>query len=296
MFVEDHSIPPYRIGDVFSPCGKCGGVNAMVVSVIDEQRGCAVLLSEMDYDFTDKYSLTDAFEKYNLAYLKFNKEGKKLTKEESDHIVKNVEEMMRWNAYSNGDGKFLLASISDIQNFFKNIHTYYELRELYYPSGEKLDIEGNYNCEYFLSRTMTQDMTGVYVYDVKKKSVLAIPLGECYMYSFNVLRVLEYYDFGHHEVRTHYEDKSSACYVATAVYGSYDCPEVWTLRRYRDNVLDCTWYGRLFIRTYYAISPTLVKWFGATDWFRNLFYGLLTKWVKKLNDRGFEDTPYKDKY
>lgn len=24
------------------------------------------------------------------------------------------------------------------------------------------------------------------------------------------------------------------CYVATCVYGSYDCPEVWTLRRFRD--------------------------------------------------------------
>ena len=27
------------------------------------------------------------------------------------------------------------------------------------------------------------------------------------------------------------------CYVATAVYGSYDCPEIWTLRRFRDKVL-----------------------------------------------------------
>ena len=90
--------------------------------------------------------------------------------------------------------------------------------------------------------------------------------------------------------------QSSGCYVATAVYGNYDCPEVWTLRRYRDNVLDNSWYGKLFIRTYYAISPTLVKWFGATKWFRNLFIAPLNKWVAKLNKRGFENTPYKDKY
>ena len=57
------------------------------------------------------------------------------------------------------------------------------------------------------------------------------------------------------------------CYIATCVYGSYDCPQVWTLRRYRDNTLGSTWYGRTFIRTYYAISPTLVKWFGKTKWF-----------------------------
>lgn len=90
--------------------------------------------------------------------------------------------------------------------------------------------------------------------------------------------------------------QSHGCYVATAVYGSYDCPEVWTLRRYRDNVLDNTWYGRLLIRTYYAISPTLIKWFGSTVWFRDLFLSPLNKWVKELNKRGFEDTPYKDKY
>ena len=30
------------------------------------------------------------------------------------------------------------------------------------------------------------------------------------------------------------ETSSGGCYVATAVYGSYDCPEVWVLRRYRD--------------------------------------------------------------
>ena len=27
------------------------------------------------------------------------------------------------------------------------------------------------------------------------------------------------------------------------IYGSYDCPEVWTLRRYRDKFLSETWYG-----------------------------------------------------
>ncbi|NLX93020.1 MAG: hypothetical protein GXZ02_03995, partial [Clostridiales bacterium] len=40
---------------------------------------------------------------------------------------------------------------------------------------------------------------------------------------------------------------TGGCYVATAVYGSYDCPQVWTLRRYRDYTLAETWYGRAFI-------------------------------------------------
>lgn len=85
------------------------------------------------------------------------------------------------------------------------------------------------------------------------------------------------------------------CYVATAVYGSYDCPEVWTLRRFRDNTLAPTWYGMAFIKTYYATSPTLVKWFGNTAWFKNICRKPLDKFVHLLKNRGVNDTPYKDR-
>jgi len=87
---------------------------------------------------------------------------------------------------------------------------------------------------------------------------------------------------------------SGGCYVATAVYGSYDCPEVWTLRRYRDNQLSKTWKGRLFIHTYYTFSPMLVKWFGNTPWFKNMWKPALDKMVKELRESGVEDTPYDD--
>lgn len=89
--------------------------------------------------------------------------------------------------------------------------------------------------------------------------------------------------------------KPGGCYVATAVYGSYDCPQVWTLRRFRDYTLAETWYGRAFIRTYYAISPTLVKWFGHTEWFKKMWKGKLDRMVANLNADGVEDTPYEDK-
>lgn len=90
-------------------------------------------------------------------------------------------------------------------------------------------------------------------------------------------------------------NQSAGCYVATAVYGSYDCPEVWTLRRYRDNQLAKTWYGRLFIHTYYSISPILVKWFGNTQWFKNMWKPRLDKMVDKLQKEGVENTPYQDR-
>jgi alpha-tubulin suppressor-like RCC1 family protein len=88
---------------------------------------------------------------------------------------------------------------------------------------------------------------------------------------------------------------SGGCYVATCVYGSYDCPEVWTLRRFRDDTLGSTWYGRAFIHTYYAVSPTFVKWFGETTWFKKMWRGTLDRMVQKLLDKGVENTPYEDK-
>ena len=85
------------------------------------------------------------------------------------------------------------------------------------------------------------------------------------------------------------------CYIATCVYGSYDCPQVWTLRRFRDNTLAETMMGRAFIRTYYAISPTLVKWVGNTSWFKKMWKGTLDRMVSKLQANGVEDTPYQDR-
>ena len=88
---------------------------------------------------------------------------------------------------------------------------------------------------------------------------------------------------------------SGGCYVATAVYGSYDCPQVWTLRRYRDYTLAESWYGRSFVRAYYAISPVLVKWFGNTTCFKTIWKHNLDHIVENLNLKGIQDTPYRDR-
>ena len=86
----------------------------------------------------------------------------------------------------------------------------------------------------------------------------------------------------------------NGCYIATAVYGSYDCPEVWVLRRYRDNTLSSSIFGRIFIRLYYAISPTLVKLFGNSNWFQSFWKSHLDKKVRYLKSQGVSDKPYHD--
>lgn len=73
------------------------------------------------------------------------------------------------------------------------------------------------------------------------------------------------------------------CFIATAVYGSYDSLEVVTLRQYRDNVLEESLCGRMFINIYYATSPTFVKWFGNSKWFKTALRFILDNLIERLN-------------
>lgn len=88
--------------------------------------------------------------------------------------------------------------------------------------------------------------------------------------------------------------QKKGCYIATAVYGSYNCPSVWVLRRYRDNNLDTNLLGKLFIKIYYAASPTMIRVFGKQKWFNSFWRKTLDKKVAKLKNKGYGDTPYYD--
>ena len=84
------------------------------------------------------------------------------------------------------------------------------------------------------------------------------------------------------------------CYIATAVYGSYDCPEVRVLRRYRDQALNSTAFGRIFVDFYYAVSPTAVKLFGNSKWFNVFWRKILDNFVMKLKRNVISDEKYED--
>ena len=88
---------------------------------------------------------------------------------------------------------------------------------------------------------------------------------------------------------------SKGCYIATAVYGSYDCPEVWVLRRLRDDILCGSRIGRAFVKGYYRMSPALVKHFGHTNWFVRFWRNSLDNMVNKLRGRGVSDAAYDDR-
>ncbi len=91
------------------------------------------------------------------------------------------------------------------------------------------------------------------------------------------------------------EYRSEGCYIATAIYGSYDCLEVLTLRRFRDEVLSKTWYGKVFIQIYYAVSPKLIEVFGEVELVRGFCKKKLDRVVSYLNGKGISPDKYIDK-
>jgi hypothetical protein len=79
--------------------------------------------------------------------------------------------------------------------------------------------------------------------------------------------------------------KKEGCYIATAVYGSYDAPQVMTLRRFRDDTLRNSAFGRWFIRTYYRLSPPIAEKLKNAKLINSLVRSLLDKWVARLNKK-----------
>jgi hypothetical protein len=65
------------------------------------------------------------------------------------------------------------------------------------------------------------------------------------------------------------------CFIATAIYGSANHPNVKTLREFRDNVLLKTDWGRALIDFYYRHAPNLACYIEEHDSLRVLTRGLL---------------------
>lgn len=77
-------------------------------------------------------------------------------------------------------------------------------------------------------------------------------------------------------------DSKSGCYVATAVYGSYNAPEVLVLRRFRDECLAKSVAGRAFIKAYYRLSPPVAEWLKNAKRTNRFVRLILNSWVSKL--------------
>jgi hypothetical protein len=79
-----------------------------------------------------------------------------------------------------------------------------------------------------------------------------------------------------------YKQQKQGCFIATAVYGSYEADEVLALRRFRDDILNKSMPGRAAIATYYFISPSIARFIETKPAIKNLIRPLLTKFSKRF--------------
>ena len=73
------------------------------------------------------------------------------------------------------------------------------------------------------------------------------------------------------------------CFIATAVYGDYDAPQVIALRRFRDANLMSTQLGRAFVASYYKVSPPIATLIAKRTWIAKIlrpFFNQLAKLVR----------------
>jgi len=81
------------------------------------------------------------------------------------------------------------------------------------------------------------------------------------------------------------KSERSGCYIATAVYGSYNAPQVLVLRRFRDDTLAQSLLGRLLIKLYYSLSPPVAEWLKNTHRINTSVRNLLDIFVAWLDKK-----------
>jgi len=73
--------------------------------------------------------------------------------------------------------------------------------------------------------------------------------------------------------------EAGACFIATAVYGDYDHPQVRELRSFRDQVLMRSTAGRRFVRWYYRVGPGMADRFSSNEFIVRILKMGLDFWI-----------------
>ncbi len=75
------------------------------------------------------------------------------------------------------------------------------------------------------------------------------------------------------------------CFIATQVYGSYDCFEVKTLRKFRDEKLKKSFAGKVFIDIYYKTGPYIAILISRSPIISNLFRSVLDRFIRRRPEK-----------
>lgn len=208
------------------------------------------------------YSVNSLYSSFEAKYLRPDSLAKLITAG-----LNSNEKLITIKKYKNGDS-FVPVSEEKITitDFFSKYFT-----GLYNSSGE---IDTNDNYRYYGHNYYERSIT--------RQNITVTPK--------SYLDIIKNY-----KIKIKYKKyKEYSCYMATQLFGSYDCPEVWVLRRFRDKWLYNSKYHLPLLDLYYALSPKIVKLFDKSPTFKNFEKSFLTRLVRLLKSRNYEDSPYTD--
>ncbi len=94
-------------------------------------------------------------------------------------------------------------------------------------------------------------------------------------------------DRGHlkHEQFNRKISTDKRCYVASYLYGMED-QRTETLRRFRDNALQCSPGGRILIAVYYRLSPMVIEISKRSSWVDLVLRRIVDRLVLRAEQRG----------
>ena len=80
--------------------------------------------------------------------------------------------------------------------------------------------------------------------------------------------------------------------LSASIYGREECPDLWVLRRFRDDFMLDSRFSRGVLRAYYGLGPAAVRHLGQYRFFRRFWRGLFDMIIDLLVAQGYPETPY----
>jgi len=239
----------------------------------------------------------DEFETYEGQKYLLTKYTKKFNVEQflsESPVLKTSKEgiLMKKSKFDSGDGE---SSRYGSTNFSEAINNYYKThRDEYNALGffsvqkvieyldakEDVDIEFIKECcaEYIVSRNesgLICDRPDVIInHDIEE-------------WRYEKYKKIFHEDGAADKILKDYKSttqKSGGCFIATATFGDYNSTEVIFLRKWRDETLMNSKSGRLFVLTYYKISPLIAFIILRNNNLKEISKLLLIKFIRSLRN------------
>lgn len=241
-------------------------------------------ISDLKHQFMDSFiqdsaSLRIDFSKGLILEVNFDSLASFGFEEDSSELKNQINEFVKSNADSlkisiKGEGHYceLIRGWTNpmtgesMGNGLLTIYTYYE-HDFYSEviQGRMEQLAQTYNVE----KVLSDDKKNILCYFKAKDSE------EVINYVIEIFAFVHQYADGLlYETK---EKSDSNCFVATAVYGSYEHPQVLKLRYFRDSTLRKSLLGRCFISFYYTVGPHLAILPSRSTRIRNLLRSLFDR-------------------